>query len=192
MELVFATSNPNKLKEVKAIFGDLIQILSLEDINYLEEIEETGATIEENSYLKAKTIFDFCGKAVLAEDTGLEVLALNGAPGVYSARYAGKDANAEKNMQLLLQNMQAIEDRRAQFKTVATFIDVNTSISFEGIILGEITKEKKGKDGFGYDPIFKPAGFPRVFAEMTLQEKSIISHRAIAMQKFVKYMKASL
>ena len=188
MKLVFATGNPNKMKEVKAILPAHIELVSLKDLGFEGDIEETETTIEGNSKLKAQTIFDLYKIPVLAEDTGLEVNALNGEPGVYSARYAGEPSNAENNMTHLLENLKNEENRTAQFKTVATFVDKNTYYTFEGIVLGTIEKERSGKDGFGYDPIFKPSGFDQVFAEMTLNEKSIISHRAIAMNKFAKFL----
>ena len=190
MEIIFATSNANKVKEVNAILPDSIKVLSLKDIGFTEDIEETGKTIEENSLLKAKTIFDIYKKPVLAEDTGLEVFALNNEPGVYSARYAGEPSDADKNMDLLLANLKDKESRKAQFKTVATYIDANTTHISKGIVLGEITTEKKGNGGFGYDPIFKPAGFAEVFAEMTMEQKGVISHRAIAMNKMIKFLKS--
>ena len=189
MEIVFATSNLNKMKEVKAILPSTIQLLSLSDIGFKEEIEETEDTIEGNSILKARTIFEKFKIPVLAEDTGLEVYELNMAPGVYSARYAGEPSNAEKNMDLLLKNMKEIENRTAQFKTVATFMTNTAYYNFTGVIIGEIIKEKRGSGGFGYDPIFKPSGFSKVFAELSLHEKSIISHRAIAMNKFANFIK---
>jgi XTP/dITP diphosphohydrolase len=189
MEIVFATSNKNKMEEVRAILPANIQLLSLEDIGFTSEIEETEHTIEGNSKLKAQTIYDQFKIPVLSEDTGLEVYALNMEPGVYSARYAGEPSNADNNMDLLLENLLKEEDRTAQFKTVATFINKNTYYSFIGVVIGNITKEKTGSGGFGYDPIFKPSGFDKVFAELSLQEKSIISHRAIAINKFAKFIK---
>lgn len=188
MKVIFATSNANKMREVKAILPEHIELLSLEDIGFTGEIEETEDTIEGNSLLKARTIFEKYKIPVMAEDTGLEVAALNGAPGVYSARYAGEPSNASKNMDLLLKNMKEVDNRLAQFKTVATYMDKNTYTTFEGIIVGTIEREKSGTDGFGYDPIFKPSGFDSVFAKMTIEEKSVISHRAIAMNKFAKFL----
>ena len=190
MEIIFATGNQNKVKEVNALLPDSIKILSLKDIGFTEDIEETGKTIEENSLLKAQTIFDIYKKPVLAEDTGLEVFELNNEPGVYSARYAGEPSDSDKNMDLLLENLKDKESRKAQFKTVATYIDTNTTHTSTGIVLGEITTEKKGNGGFGYDPIFKPAGFAEVFAEMTMEQKGVISHRAIAMNKMIKFFKS--
>jgi XTP/dITP diphosphohydrolase len=189
MEIIFATSNQHKMKEVRAILPSSIQLLSLADIGFNEEIEETENTIEGNSVLKARTIFEKYKVPVLAEDTGLEVFALNMEPGVYSARYAGEPSDAEKNMNLLLKKMNSLENRCAQFKTVATFFDKNTYTSFTGIVIGEISQNKQGNGGFGYDPIFKPSGFNKAFAELSLADKSIISHRAIAMNKFANFIK---
>ena len=188
MEIVFATSNQNKMKEVRAILPDSIRLLSLSDIGFTDEIEETENTIEGNSILKARTIFEKYKIPVLAEDTGLEVFALNMEPGVYSARYAGEPSDAEKNMDLLLHKMTLLENRDAQFKTVATFIDKDTYYSYTGVVIGSISQNKQGNGGFGYDPIFKPSGFNKVFAELSLTEKSIISHRAIAMNKFANFI----
>lgn len=189
MEIIFATGNQNKLKEVRALLPTHIHVLSLEDIGFEDEIEETEETIEGNSLLKAMTIFKLYNKPVIAEDTGLEVAALNGEPGVRSARYAGNQANAEENMNLLLNNLQNEKNRAAQFKTVATFVTaIDEYTCFEGIVRGEITREKRGNGGFGYDPIFKPAGFLKVFAEFSASEKNFISHRALAFNKFIKHI----
>jgi len=189
MKIIFATGNENKVKEIRALLPKDIEIVSLKEIGYTEEIEETGNTLEENSLLKAQTIYDIYKLPVLAEDTGLEVDALKGEPGVYSARYAGKDCNSENNMNLLLKNLDNFENKQAQFRTIATFIENNTSIMYEGVVRGEITSTKKGENGFGYDAIFIPAGFDKTFAEMNINEKSIISHRAIAMKKFLQHFK---
>ncbi|MFT4968592.1 MAG: XTP/dITP diphosphohydrolase [Chitinophagales bacterium] len=189
MEIIFATGNKNKLREVRSMLPSHLKVLSLEDIGFEGNIEETESTIEGNSLLKARTIFDIYKKPVLAEDTGLEVSALNNEPGVRSARYAGDTANAEQNMELLLFRMEGIEKRSAQFKTCATFVTEPTSYRcYEGIIRGEITKAKRGSGGFGYDPIFKPAGFSKVFAELSEEEKNFISHRALAINKFVNFI----
>lgn len=185
-KIVFATSNANKMKEVKRLFPDSYEIVSLKDIGFTADIAETGKTIEENSRLKAQTIFDAFQLPVMAEDTGLEVDALDGAPGVYSARYAGEDGDSEKNMDLLLKNLDGAASRKAQFKTVATFLSKESSIQVEGIVRGEILPARKGEDGFGYDPIFTAAGFDKSFAEMTAEEKNCISHRGIAMKRLMK------
>lgn len=187
MKIIFATGNENKVKEIRALLPEGIEIVSLKEMGYLEDIEETGKTLQENSLLKAQTIYDKYQLPVLAEDTGLEVDALDKAPGVYSARYAGEDCNAENNMSLLLKNLNSAEKRTAQFRTVATFIDNNTSYIYEGVVRGEILTEKRGEKGFGYDALFMPAGFKKSFAEMSMTEKGQISHRAIAMKKFIKH-----
>lgn len=189
MKIIFATGNENKVIELRALLPDNIEIVSLKEIGYTEEIEETGKTLKENSILKAQTIYDKYKLPVLAEDTGLEVDALNGEPGVYSSRYAGEDCNSENNMQLLLKNLEKVENKQAQFRTVATFIEENTLYIYEGVVRGEITDTKKGDYGFGYDAIFIPAGFKTTFAEMSINEKSIISHRGIAMKKFLQSLK---
>lgn len=186
-EIIFATSNPNKLKEVKLLLGNKVKVISLKDIGFTDDIEETENTIKGNSLLKAKTIFDLYQKPVLAEDTGLEVDTLNGEPGVYSARYAGTHCSAVDNMELLLKNMENVDNRKAKFKTVATFFKSDTyKKQYLGVVNGKILEEKKGKEGFGYDPIFQPEGFSKTFAEMSNQEKALISHRAIAIKQFVK------
>ena len=187
MKIIFATANENKVKEVREILPKHIEIVSLKEMGYTDDIEETGKTLEENSLLKAQTIFDIYKLPVLAEDTGLEVEALNGAPGVYSARYAGAHGNSEENMLLLLKNMEGQKNRVAQFRTVATFITENASNIYSGVVKGSIIEKKKGNEGFGYDPIFIPAGFSTTFAEMSAKEKSLVSHRAIAIGKFAKY-----
>lgn len=189
MEIIFATGNKNKLKEVRGMLPSHITVRSLEEIGFTDEIEETEQTIEGNSLLKARTIYNLYKLPVIAEDTGLEVFALNGEPGVRSARYAGDTASAEDNMKLLLEKMKNIEKRTAQFKTVATFLNNDASYKcYEGIIRGEITKTQRGSEGFGYDPIFRPAGFSKVFAEFSNTEKNFISHRAIAFNKFVNFI----
>lgn len=185
-EIIFATSNLNKLKEVKLLLGNTIKVISLKDLGFNEDIEETENTIEGNSMLKAKTIFKLYQKPVLAEDTGLEVEAINGEPGVYSARYAGEESSAEDNMKLLLEKMDNISNRKARFKTVATFFKSDSyKKQYVGVVNGKILQEKKGGEGFGYDPIFQPEGFSKTFAEMSNEEKALISHRAIAIKQFI-------
>lgn len=189
MKIIFATGNQNKVNEVRSILPESIEVVSLKEIGFTQEIEETGTTLIENALLKARTIFEKYKLPVLAEDTGLEVDALNGAPGVYSARYAGRDCNNENNMQLLLSKLKDKSNRNAQFKTIAAYIDVQGKEHlFEGIIKGEIALQKIGKDGFGYDPIFVPNAYTKSFAQMSKEEKSEISHRAIAIQKFVAFV----
>ncbi|MFT5762150.1 MAG: XTP/dITP diphosphohydrolase [Polaribacter sp.] len=188
MKIVFATNNLNKLAEVQNMLPESIQLLTLKDINCFEEIEETETTLEGNSKLKANYITDKFGYNCFADDTGLEVESLNGAPGVYSARYAGKENNSEKNMQKLLLELKRKSNRKAQFRTVITLNLDNEQFLFEGICKGEITTEKQGEKGFGYDPIFKPNGFNNSFAEMTSEEKNSISHRGNAIKKLVLFL----
>lgn len=189
MKIIFATGNQNKVNEVRSILPESIEVVSLKEIGFTQEIEETGTTLIENALLKARTIFEKYKLPVLAEDTGLEVDALNGAPGVYSARYAGADCNSENNMQLLLSKLKDKSNRKAQFKTIAAYIDAQGKEHlFEGIIKGEIALQKIGTDGFGYDPIFVPNAYTKSFAQMSKEEKSEISHRAIAIQKFVAFV----
>lgn len=189
MKIIFATGNQNKVNEVRSILPESIEVVSLKEIGFTQEIEETGTTLIENALLKARTIFEKYKLPVLAEDTGLEVDALSGAPGVYSARYAGRDCNNENNMQLLLSKLKDKSNRKAQFKTIAAYIDAQGKEHlFEGIIKGEIALQKIGKDGFGYDPIFVPNAYTKSFAQMSKEEKSEISHRAIAIQKFVAFV----
>lgn len=189
MKLVFATNNLNKLKEVQEMLPHSIQLLSLKDINYFNEVEETAITLEGNAKLKANDITIKFGFNCFADDTGLEVASLDGKPGVYSARFAGEPSNSENNMQKLLLELENKKTRKAQFRTaICLNIDKNQYI-FEGICKGEILKEKQGEKGFGYDPIFKPEGFHQSFAEMSAEEKNKISHRGIAIQKLVRFLK---
>jgi XTP/dITP diphosphohydrolase len=189
MKICFATNNQNKIKEISSMIGDKHQIASLKDIGCLEELAETQDTIEGNSAQKATYVFDKYQIPCFADDTGLLVDELNGEPGVYSARYAGLPSNSEKNIDKLLSEMIFINNRAAHFKTVITFIDEKgVKNTFEGIIEGEISKIKSGKEGFGYDPIFVPKGHEKTFSEMTLEEKNKISHRAIATKKFIAFL----
>ena len=189
MKLVFATNNKNKIKEIKSLLPENIEILSLLDIGCTEEIEETENTLKGNTQLKADYITKNYGYNCFADDTGLEVEFLNGAPGVYSARYSGHKASAEGNMQKLLTELQGIENRNAQFRTIiALNVDGNKYL-FEGVCKGDILKEKQGKEGFGYDPIFKPKGFSLSFAEMSLKQKGKISHRGLATKKLINFLK---
>jgi len=188
MKLVFATNNKNKLIEVQKLLPKSIELLSLGDIGCYEEIEETGSTLQENAIIKANYITENYGYNCFADDTGLEVNFLNGKPGVYSARYAGEDNNAENNMQKLLTELNEIEDRQAKFRTVITLNLNKKQTLFEGICKGEILKVKHGEKGFGYDPIFKPKGFDSSFAEMTLAEKGKISHRGKAVAKLIYFL----
>jgi len=190
MKLVFATNNQNKLKEARAILKDKVDILSLKDIECSDDIPETAVTLEGNALLKAKYIYNKFHINCFSDDTGLEIKALNGEPGVYSARYAGSDKNAEDNMKKVLLKMQNKEDRSAQFRTVIALILDGKEYSFEGIIKGEIIKEKQGNSGFGYDPIFRPLNSSMTFAEMSDKEKNGMSHRAIALSKLNEFIRA--
>lgn len=187
-KLVFATNNLHKLKEVSAILGDKIELLSLNDINCHTDIPETSDTLEGNALLKAQFIHTHYGINCFADDTGLEVEALNGKPGVYSARYAGDAHNSEANMLKLIQDMEGKENRRAQFRTVISLILDENTYQFEGIIKGQIIEEKRGLSGFGYDPIFIPEGYHETFAELGDEIKNKISHRAQAVNKLCKFL----
>jgi XTP/dITP diphosphohydrolase len=188
MKLVFATNNLNKLKEVQEMLPDTIELLSLKDINCFDEIDETETTLEGNAKLKADYITKNFGFNCFADDTGLEVESLDGKPGVYSARFAGEPANSENNMQKLLVDLEHKKNRKAQFRTAISLNINDQKFIFEGICKGEILKKKHGAKGFGYDPIFKPKGFNKSFAEMTSEEKNTISHRGIAVQKLVAFL----
>jgi len=188
MKLVFATNNLNKLKEVQEILSDSIEVLSLKDIGCFEDVEETEATLEGNARLKADHITKNYGYHCFADDTGLEVDALDGKPGVYSARYGGEHGNSEKNMQKLLKELHGKANRKAQFRTAVALNLENKQYLFEGICEGEILEKKTGTGGFGYDPIFKPTEASASFAEMNSEEKNKISHRGIAIQKLVDFL----
>ena len=189
MQLVFASNNKNKIKEILLLVPSDIQILSLEDIGCIEEIPETADTIEGNAILKANYISENYGYNCFADDTGLEVEALDGEPGVYSARYAGEHRDANDNMEKLLANLEGKSNRNAQFKTViALNLDGKQNL-FTGVINGKIIEEKIGTNGFGYDPIFIADGYSKTFAELTLEEKSVISHRGLAVKQLVDFLK---
>lgn len=214
MKIVFATNNKNKLAEIKEILGENFEVLSLNDINCHVDIPETGTTLEENAKIKAEYIYNHYGISVFADDTGLEVDALNGAPGVYSARYAGGEGHdSEANMRKLLHELEDKENRKARFRTVIAYISAegphpNTdkkqdpnitnkteeaeALLFEGICTGDIIKEKRGETGFGYDPIFQPTGYDKTFAELGHEIKNKISHRALAVEKFANYLKSKV
>lgn len=187
-KLVFATNNLHKLNEVSAILKDKIELLSLSDIDCHTDIPETSDTLEGNALLKAQFIYKNYGLNCFADDTGLEVKALNGKPGVYSARYAGDNHNSEANMFKLLHDMEGIENRQAQFRTVISLILDESEYQFEGIIKGSIIAEKRGLSGFGYDPIFVPEGYSETFAELGDEIKNKISHRAQAVNKLCKFL----
>lgn len=189
MKIVFASNNKNKIIEIQKMLPETIQILSLEDIGCDEEIPETADTIEGNAILKANYVTQKYGFDCFADDTGLEVLALNNAPGVFSARYAGEQKNAEDNMNKLLFELKGIANREAQFKTVIAININGKQHLFTGIAKGEITLEKSGNQGFGYDPIFKPLGYNNTFAEISLDEKNRISHRGKATQMLIDFLK---
>ena len=188
-KLVFATNNAHKLEEIRAILGDKVEILSLNDIDCHADIPETADTLQGNAALKAQYIYDNYGLDCFADDTGLEVEALNGAPGIYSARYAGGEGHdSEANMKKLLSEMQDKDNRKARFRTVICLIEGGKEHFFEGIVNGSIIRERKGGAGFGYDPVFMPDGYSETFAEMGNDEKNKISHRAMAVQKLCEYI----
>lgn len=188
MKLVFATNNKHKVYEVQQLLPKDIKLLSLEDINCIEDIAETENTIQSNAILKANYITQKYGFDCFADDTGLEVFALNGEPGVYSARYAGEYGNSEKNIQKLLNKLGDNQNRKAQFRTCITLNLKGKQFVFEGICRGEITTQKKGINGFGYDSVFLPENHQQTFAEMDLEVKNKISHRGKAVQKLVNYL----
>lgn len=193
MKICFATNNKHKLEEVKHVVGQHIQLLSLQEINCYEELPETRNTLEGNSLQKAEYVYTHHGVACFADDTGLEVDALQGAPGVYSARYAGDHKNSDDNINLLLENLNGTTNRKARFRTVISLVGIEDQpVLFEGIIFGHIITERRGSSGFGYDPVFMPQGHDRTFAEMSLDEKNKLSHRAIAVKKLEVYLKSHL
>ena len=189
MKLIFATHNAHKLEEVKGLIPETINLLSLTDINFNEEIEETETTIEGNALLKARTIYSKTKINCFSDDSGLLIDALNGAPGVYSARYAGEPKNDHANTEKVLAQLIKENNRKAHFKTIIALIVNGQEYVFEGIINGTIINKKKGANGFGYDPIFVPNGYSKTFAELSSQEKSSISHRAIAVQKMMEVLR---
>lgn len=188
MKLVFASNNKNKIKEIQNMLPSNIQILSLKDIGCTEEIPETADTIEGNAILKADYVTQKYGYDCFADDTGLEVEALSGAPGVYSARYAGPACNADDNMNKLLNELKVTDNKNAQFKTVIALNLNKKQYLFEGIVQGEITLEKIGTEGFGYDPIFKPENSDLTFAQISMEEKAQMSHRGRATRKLIEFL----
>ena len=189
MQICFASHNKNKVKEMSKIMPDGIAIAGLEEIGVTEDIAETGSTLEENAEIKASYVFEKFKVPVFADDSGLIVHALDGEPGVYSARYAGADRDDNKNMELLLEKLQGKNDRSAEFQTVISYIDKEGKKHlFSGTVQGSIVEEKRGKNGFGYDPILQPNGFDETFAELSSEVKNRISHRAKAVQKFLEYL----
>jgi XTP/dITP diphosphohydrolase len=189
MQLVFATHNQNKVTEIRSLLPEKLELLSLNDINFHEAIAETENTIQGNSLLKARTIQIKTNNNCFADDTGLEVKFLGGAPGVLSARYSGESANDIKNIEKLLDEMRFAADRSAQFRTVITLLIDDKTYVFEGIVKGQIALVPEGKNGFGYDPIFIPDGYEKTFAEISLEEKNKISHRAKAFKKMIDFLK---
>jgi XTP/dITP diphosphohydrolase len=189
-KIVFATGNPNKLKEINsAIRG--FKIIGLKDLGITDEIPETGDTLMKNALQKAKYVYNKTGLDCFSDDTGLEIEALNYRPGVYSAMYAGPDCNAENNIRKVLQELEESTNRKAQFKTVIALILNGKEYFFEGLVSGVILKEKIGEDGFGYDPIFRPIGCEESFAEMTIDQKNEISHRGLAVKKLINFLARS-
>jgi len=186
--ICFATNNKHKLEEINTLLRNEIKVFGLEEIGCTEELAEEQETLEGNSLQKAQYVFGNYGVSCFADDTGLEVEALNGEPGVYSARYAGSQRSAEDNMNLLLTNLQSKVNRKAQFRTVITLITPEGKNQFEGVLKGTIIKDKRGGGGFGYDPIFLPEGNSKTLAEMTMEEKNMMSHRARAVEKLILFI----
>ncbi len=187
-EIIFVTNNIHKLEEISGILGSRFKIKSLKEIGFDQDIPETENTLEGNALLKSNFIFKKFNVDCFADDTGLEVEALNGQPGVYSARYAGPENNADKNTSKLLKELEDSDNRKAQFRTVISLILKGKSHQFEGIIKGTIATKKTGTKGFGYDPVFIPEGYDQSFAEMSIEQKNIISHRALATEKLAKFL----
>ena len=187
--LLFGTNNPHKLQEIREILDDTYTIYSLKDLDIDQDVEETEPTLEGNAILKAQAFFQIAQVPCFADDTGLEVDALNGAPGVITARYAGPARRAEDNMQKLLMELEGVSQRQAQFRTVIAFYDGENTHSFEGIVRGSIALSAKGDKGFGYDPVFIPEGYEMSFAEMDSDRKHSMSHRGRALEKLVNFLK---
>lgn len=187
--LVFATNNKHKADEIRQVLGEGFEIKTLRDAGILIDIPEPHATLEENAREKSSVIKKLTGKDCFSEDTGLEVFALNGAPGVKSARYAGDEANAEQNIKKLLADMVGMDNRTAQFRTVISFMRGEQEYQFEGICKGQVTLAEKGVGGFGYDPVFIPEGADKTFGEMTMAEKAMFSHRKKATEQFISFLK---
>ncbi|WP_420602098.1 non-canonical purine NTP diphosphatase [Flagellimonas sp.] len=189
MKIVFATHNPNKLEEVRQLLPSTIELLSLNDIDCFDEIPETGKTLEENAKIKADYVTKNYGYNCFSDDTGLLIEALNGAPGVYSARYAGEQKNAQDNMDKVLSELNGHSNRVAHFKTIVHLNLEGNSYVFEGIVNGTIIEKQIGAGGFGYDPIFKPEGFSQTFGELSAETKNTISHRGKAVRKLIEFLK---
>ncbi len=188
MKLVFATQNENKAHEIQSLLPEYFKIISLKDIRCFDEIPETAETLEGNSFLKASFISETYNLNCFADDTGLEIEALDNRPGVHSALYAGPDKSAAANIDKVLSELEGKTNRNAQFRTIITLILNSSTFTFEGIVRGEIISKKRGENGFGYDPIFVPEGEIRTFAEMSLEEKNKHSHRARAFQKMIDFL----
>jgi XTP/dITP diphosphohydrolase len=191
MELLFATNNKHKIREISDLLDGDFRIIGLSDINITEDIPEDAVTLEENALFKARYVYGKTGMNVFADDTGLEVAALGGAPGVWSARYAGETRSFDDNIDKLLREMQGMTDRSARFRTVIALILDGREYIFEGIVDGEILTERRGSGGFGYDPVFRSTGSDKTFAEIPLYEKNSISHRARAMRQLISFLKGS-
>lgn len=189
-KVVFASNNENKVKEIRHLLSGVVEVLSLSDIGFDKDIPETEVTLEGNALLKAHAIYDEFGYDVFSDDTGLEIEALGGAPGVYSARYAGEACNAEDNMKKVLRELDGEDNRNARFRTVVALILDGKEHLFEGSVDGYILTAKQGAEGFGYDPIFQPQGYTESFAELSLDTKSKISHRGLAIQKLIAFLVA--
>ena len=189
MKICFATNNLKKIEEVKASLREDFEIVSLQDIGCFEELPETGDTLDHNAFQKARYVNSNFGVDCFADDTGLEVDALDGAPGVYSGRFAGEPRSDERNIALLLDKMKDKTDRKARFRTVIALILEGKEYSFEGVAAGEILGEKVGSGGFGYDPVFRPNGFEKTFAELSLLEKNEISHRGKAVKALISFLR---
>ena len=188
MKIVFATNNLNKLREIKALMPSNIEIVGLSDIGCSEEIPETGNTLEANAFQKANYVKEHYGYDCFSDDSGLEIESLNGEPGVYSARYAGPEKNAQANMTKILNQLKGVKNRNAQFRTVIALILEGEKILFEGKAIGTISEKEQGEEGFGYDPIFIPENETRSFAQMTMKEKGEISHRGKAVRKLISFL----
>ncbi|MBC35935.1 MAG: non-canonical purine NTP pyrophosphatase [Bacteroidetes bacterium] len=188
-ELVFATNNEHKLKEIQQILGEAYQLKCLKDIGCNEDIPETGETLEENASLKSIYVLNKFKMDCFADDTGLEIEALDGRPGVYSARYGGESHNAEKNIERVLTELKGIQNRKARFRTVISLRWKSVEYLFEGIVEGKVIDDRRGDEGFGYDPIFVPDAYSETFAEMDAEEKNKISHRGRATQKLIAFLK---
>jgi len=188
IDLIFATGNQNKLLEINKIIPNNVKIISLKDLKFSDDIPENENTIEGNAIYKAKYIYNKFNTNVFSDDTGLEVEALNGEPGVYSARYAGEACDSNDNIKKLLKKLKKKKNRNARFKTIIALIIKNKIHTFEGIINGEILKNPIGENGFGYDSIFRPAGYSKSFAELSINEKNIISHRSLAIKKLINFI----